>query len=397
MSMFGSGRREGILTVIGLCVAAMTVHAVGAFTGLSEGFEGDLVLARGMESAHRVAASGSLPLWDSAGAGAPMWARGAEMLYPPWWLLGRGNDAFWLPMLVALHAMLACALGFRFLRAHGRSRYASFVCGAAYGLGAHTGHLSANLSELAALAWAPFALEILLRVVRGERQRHVAPLLGPALTIPYWTGGVATAACTSMLVLVWLVAYAIHERHRRQRLLLIAVSTTGVVALLTAPMWLGAIEMPNNTVTPLHEDELVETVRRVVGPLLLFFAVLGALRRQRSASTVRWLAFAGLGAAAALLLPLVPSPFAAAAPWQRAPDALWWPVHLALVLLASNGLDDFLDLPLRRRAATAWTMVLATGIAPLGFVLGERAASFQVEAAVLLALAMLFAMWRHLG
>ena len=395
--MFGSGRREGVITVLGLCVAALTVHAVGTLTGLSDGFEGDQVLARGMEAAHRVAADGNVPLWDPAGAGAPLWAGGAEMLYPPWWLLGRGHDEFWLPVLVALHAMLACAFGFRFLRAQGRSRYSSFVCGAAYGLGAHTGHLSANLPELAALAFAPLALEILQRIVRGERQRHVAPLLGPALTIPFWTGGVATAACTSALVGVWLFAYAIHERHRRGRLLLIGASTTAVVALLTAPMWLGAIEMPSHSITQPHNPELLQTVRRVVGPLLLFFAILGALRRQRSASTFRWLAFAGIGAAIALLLPLVPTKFVAATLWQREPDAFWWPVHFALVLLASNGLDDFLDLPLRRRAATAWTMVFATGIAPLGFVLGERAASFQVEAAVLFALAMLFAMWRYLG
>jgi uncharacterized membrane protein len=75
-------------------------------------------------------------------------------------------------MLAALHAAIACGLAFRFLRAQGRSRYASFVCGAASGLSAHTGRMSGSLPELAALAWAPLVLELLLRVVRGERQRH---------------------------------------------------------------------------------------------------------------------------------------------------------------------------------------------------------------------------------
>src|SRR5206468_10152932 len=103
---------------------------------------------------------------------SPMGTRGAELLYPPWWLLGRGKDAFWLPILAALHAALACGLSFRFLRAQGRSRYAAFLCGAAYGLGAHVGNLSGHLAEVAALAWAPLSMEVFLRVARSERNRH---------------------------------------------------------------------------------------------------------------------------------------------------------------------------------------------------------------------------------
>jgi len=102
VSIFGSGRREGILTVLGLAAFALSVHGLGAAFGLADGFEGDLALARGMQAAHQVALDGGMPLWDPAGAGAPLWASGAEMMYPPWWLLGRGHDAFWLPVLAAL-------------------------------------------------------------------------------------------------------------------------------------------------------------------------------------------------------------------------------------------------------------------------------------------------------
>ena len=397
MSIFGSGRREGILTVLGLAAFALSVHGLGAAFGLADGFEGDLALARGMEAAHQVALDGGMPLWDPAGAGAPLWASGAEMMYPPWWLLGRGHDAFWLPVLAALHAAIACALAFRFLRVQGCSRYASFVCGAAYGLSAHTGRLSGSLPELAALAWAPLVLELLLRVVRGERQRHLAPLLGPAIAWMFCTGGVATGLTVLAVAIVWYLGWSLRERHRLGSLLVTGAVSLGIAVALLAPMWLGAIELPRVPSDTHPRVDALLNARLVCGPLLLFFAMLGAMRRQRGAPTMRWLALAGLGAAAAIALPFAPSPLHGEAPWQRTPDALWWPVHFALVLLASNGLDDFLDMPVRRRAATVWTLVFAVMVAPAGFVLGEHGAWLRVEGAVMLALASLFLLWRSLG
>ena len=397
MSIFGSGRREGILTVLGLAAFALSVHGLGAAFGLADGFEGDLALARGMQAAHQVALDGGMPLWDPAGAGAPLWASGAEMMYPPWWLLGRGHDAFWLPVLAALHAAIACALAFRFLRVQGRSRYASFVCGAAYGLSAHTGRMSGSLPELAALAWAPLVLELLLRVVRGERQRHLAPLLGPAIAWMFCTGGVATGLTVLAVAIVWYLGWSLRERHRLGSLLVTGAVSLGIAATLLAPMWLGAIELPRAPSDTHPRVDALLNARLVCGPLLLFFAMLGAMRRQRGAPTMRWLALAGLGAIAAIALPFAPSPLHGEAPWQRTPDALWWPVHFALVLLASNGLDDFLDMPVRRRAATVWTLVFAVCIAPIGFVLGEHGAWLRVEGAVTLALASLFLLWRSLG
>src|SRR5262249_2651878 len=84
-------------------------------------------------------------------------------------------------------------------------------------------------------------------------------------------------------------------------------------------------------------------------------------------------------------------------PWHETPTALWWPVHLSLVLLAASGLDDFLDGPLRKRAATAWLLVSCTLIGPICFLFGAEARRFHLEAAVLLALAALFTCWRWLG
>lgn len=398
MSLYGSGRREGILAVVCVVVLTVAVHAIGAWIGLGDGYEGDRALANAMATAHSLLARGELPLWDPSASGAPLWTRGAELLYPPWWLLGRGSDALWLPALVAAHAALACALAYRFLRAQGRSRYAGFLGGALYGLGAYVGTLSSNLPEVAALAWAPLPIEILLRIVRGERQRHLAAWLGTSLALVFTTGGTMTATCTAGLVGGWLIRSAMHDRSRRAELTATWLGTFTVTALLTAPLWLTIAELPPQS-SPFSPPRAVAwaDLVRVAGPLSAFLALLGILRRQRHAALRTWLPIAGLGAFFALLLPFVPLPFGGLEPWREMPQALWWPTHLALTLLAASGLDDFLEQPTRRRAALGWLLAICMLVAPLGFWLGADDRRFHVEAAVLLAVAVLFALWRYLG
>lgn len=397
MSLFGSSRREGVLATLTLALVAFAIHAIGAATGLTEGFEGDQVLAQAMATAHSQWNLGELPLWDPAGSGAPLWTRGAELLYPPWWLLGRGHDAFWLPCLVAAHAALACALAFRFLRAQGRSRYAAFLGGAAYGLGAHCGSLSGNLAELAAIAWAPLSIELFLRFARSPDQRLCGAMIAPALAVAFATGGTVTAGALSISLAVWWIRRAWREPDRRFVLGSAAIATAIAVLLLLAPIWLGILEVPPRVATVWPPAELGATLQRLTGPLLTFFALLGLMRDQRHTPAERWLPIAGIAIVAAIVLPSVPSPFPGPAPWQAVPLALWWPLHLALVVLGASGLDDFLDTPLRRREANAWLLIGSALLAPVGYLLGADTHRFHVEATVLLALALLFTAWRWLG
>ncbi len=397
MSLYGSGRREGVIAAIALACVAMLVHTLGSMTGLSDGYEGDQTLASGMATAHGLAAIGEPLLWDPMGSGAPLWTRGAELLYPPWWLLGRGQDAYWLPLLAALHSALACALGFRFLRAQGRSRYAAFVAGAAYGLGAHMGSLSGHLAEVAAIAWAPLPIEVFLRYARSERNRMLGACLAPALALPFITGGTVTATCVTATIVLWLVRRALHDPSRRMSMFATGTASAAVLLLLTAPIWLCQADAPGVPVDLPPPPDLLGALQRVAGPLLPFFTALGLMRHQRHTPAERWLPIGLLGIGIAVLLPLVPSPFAGPAPWQETPEALWWPLHLALVVLGASGLDDFLDQPLRRRAATVWLLVASASIAPLGFLLGADTHRFHVEATVLLALSLLFTCWRWLG
>jgi hypothetical protein len=386
-----------VFAVVALVALALAVHASGAWSGLAEGYEGDRTLAAAMATAHGLIDAGEPPLWDPAGAGAPLWTRGAELLYPPWWLLGRGNDRLWLPALAAAHAALACALAFRFLRAQGRSRYAAFVTGAAYGLGAQVGALTGNLAEFAALAWAPLPIEVFLLYARSEGRWLFGALLAPALALPFYTGGTVTAGCAATLVAFWMLRQAAHERHRRGSYCRVAAATVGVLVLLTAPVWLCQADAPGSPPPPPPLPDVGAALQRVAGPLLAFLVLLGLARRQRHTPAERWLPIAVGSIGFAVLLPFVPSPFAGPAPWHETPTALWWPVHLSLVLLAASGLDDFLDGPLRKRAATAWLLVSCTMIGPLCFLLGAEGRRFHLEAAVLLALAALFTCWRWLG
>lgn len=398
MSLYGSGRREGILAVAALVALALLVHAAGSCFGLGDGSAGDQALASAMATAHAVLERGEVPLWDPSATGAPLWTRGAELLYPPWWLLGRGDDGMWLLALLALHGAIACALAYRFLRAQGRSRYAGFLGGALYGLSAYVGTLSGNLPEVAALAWAPLPIEVLLRIVRGERQRHVAAFLGMTLALVFVTGGTVTATCTAGLVAAWLARAALHDRARRRELTATWIGTATTTALLTAPLWLTIAEVPPLPVAataPAADPWL--SLLRVAGPLSAFLAVLGILRSQRHVQLRTWVLIAALGAFNAILLPYVPLPFDGREPWREVPEALWWPTHLALTLLAASGLDDFLDNPARRRAALAWLLLACLLLGPLGFWLGAEDQRFHIEAAVLLAVAALFSAWRPLG
>ena len=77
--MFGSGRREGVLTVLALMGLVLAIHALGAYTGLADGSEGDRRLCAAMATANQLMERGELPVWDPAGAGAPLGARGAPL------------------------------------------------------------------------------------------------------------------------------------------------------------------------------------------------------------------------------------------------------------------------------------------------------------------------------
>lgn len=398
MSLFGTGRGDGFLAGLALILLAC---GLGGLTMLLEGRSEVLdnqELRATMLEFHAAIADSAAPLWRSAELSELVCAYGAEVLYPPWWLLGRGADALWLPMLTTLHTALACALAYRLMRAHGRSRYAAFVGGAFYGLGAFTASLHGDLTELAAMAWAPLPLALVMRVVRGERHRRQILWLGPAMALPMFTGGAATACLTVAVGVCWLISHAITEPERRRHLLACGLASVLVTTCLTAPIWLGIHnDAATQPAAPALPWDWAQTRQLLVGPMLLFLVLLGVLRSQREAPPARWLVGLALTGLLAVWLPHAPWPLGGTAPWHATSGATWWPFHLLLVLFAASSLDDFLDLPRRRRPALLLTILLVVTVAPLGWWYAAEGHVRLTEVAAVAVFAVLFANWRRLG
>jgi hypothetical protein len=79
------------------------------------------------------------------------------------------------------------------------------------------------------------------------------------------------------------------------------------------------------------------------------------------------------------------------------PAASWWLGLLAITVLGAAGLDDFLDLPQRRRTAVPWLlagMVVCVPFLPLDAAVPER--EWPLIATILL-LAALLPIWRRVG
>jgi len=258
----------------------------------------------------------------------------------------------------------ACALGgmacYRLLRCFGRSRYASFLGGLAYGLSPWFAGLSCAPRELLATALAPFALEIAGQCARASSRRRWLWLVGPCVALPFLFGLTMVACMSAALATLLLLHTAFAADNAEERAPVLRVLTALVIAAAAAANLvvldpLAPVLGPAIAPTPwqvLSGDAAypsvwnATTMLRIVSPFLLWFAALGILRRQRHASTPKWLLLAALGAAPMVAWGFAPE-LARHAPGL--PATGWFLTVLAIVVLGAAGLDDFLDLPLRRR------------------------------------------------
>src|SRR5699024_7582687 len=130
------------------------------------------------------------------------------------------------------------------------------------------------------------------------------------------------------------------------------------------------------------------------------FALLGLLRRQRHVRGAAWWPTALLGGVPALLAS-VPILQAATTAWIAHPQlaaTAWWLTLVAVTVLGAAGLDDFLELPLRRRTALPWLLAAAVACAPLLPVFGARVPDREWPlTATFVALPLLLTCWRRIG
>ncbi len=358
MSLYGSGRSEGVL-------AALLIAAI-------------VVLARAAAS----------------------------------WLAGAAVDA--ADVVVAALPALGGMLCYRLLRAQGRSRYAAFLAGAAYGLSPWLTALAPDTREQFAAALAPLALEAAWHCDRPTRRAVWLPRAGLCFALPLAAGvtviGVL-ASCLCAVVLVRTITCGDRDDEHPTARGIVLAAVAGVLAganlawLDPLAPWLGdGVALGADRVLAAHRpDETgvdVAAVLRVPGPVLLSFALLGLLRRQRHVGAKAWWSLALAGALPTLL---------AAGPWLHTPGGEWlrqpqlaatgwWATLLAITVLGAAGLDDFLELPLRRRTALPWLLAFAVAAAPLLPVFGARAPHVEWPlTATFVALPLLLTTWRRIG
>ncbi len=398
---------------------------------------------------------------STARFGEPLSFSGAHIWYPPYWILMGGTEPWRLDLLLCLHTILAAVTMFRCLQAMTLSRYVAFIGGATYGFGWFmTGSLD-RLPEAAAAAILPLAVEQCWRSLFGRPHYSTAPILGLAIGLMFATGGTSTAWFGSALCICYfLFSFSGVARDQWPRLFRSTGTSILVAGLMTAPLWLDSFQHSGSRMASAEArvqhlqpaglfgivapglfgsldgktPEVITTANPGADPLelllypgamVLFLALLGLLRPKRNYHSVFWIAIAGLGLILTLDSPLS-SAFANATSWHpERPGASLVLVHFAFVVLAAMGLENFFDAPMTRRIATpivCWTSIVI-GFTVLGSALFYPAPiealvsslvghdvnlaverdfttvllPFAQPAIALIAISILFLVWRRLG
>jgi hypothetical protein len=352
MSLFGTGRREGIVAVCAIGLLTALVHVAAAWR-LDELCEQAWVTA-------------------FAGAVGGMWT-------------------------------------YRFLRVQGRSRYAAFLGGIAYGMSPLFSGLVGTPREQLAAAFVPLGLEAIGHCDRPTSRRTWLPWIGLSLALPFVVGVTVVATLATALGLGMLAVTILRSGRGDGRvpllpvLLGLAIGAVAVVNLIWLdPLvgWLGAPRSPA-IARVLAGETTPMVVVRVVGPFLVWFALFGILRRQRHVTTTLWLLLAIVGATPTVLLtiPNVAASMPNVMTTWAVPAMSWWLSVLAITVMGAAGLDDWLDQPLRRRGAHLWLLLVTLFCAPALPLAGAKVdpahlvtvlGTFGVLAAVTLT-------WRRLG
>jgi hypothetical protein len=339
----------------------------------------------------------------------------------------RGLGA-WLTPVADVHAALAPAalpaLGgvtcYRLLRALACSRYAAFLAGAAYALSPWFLAMAARPNEQFAAALAPLALEAAWQCRKPSTQSTWLRWSWLCLSAPWLAGPGLIAGCATVIAVGQLLRLVLQrnldgERLAAARIVLPMALTTAAIAASCALPTDGA--WPPTGGEPLAPEWVVAmrgaashgldltAALRVPGAALLALAVLGLLRGQRRVAGWGWGGLAVLGALptalalAARTLAMDPNLFlrsVAHDPWHVA--ACSWLLLIGCAALAAGSLDDVLEAPHRHLAARGWSFAIAIAVACLLPGLGPSALLREWPiVAGMVAPALLLPAWRRLG
>jgi hypothetical protein len=364
MSLYGDGRRDGLVAAMGIVVIGLAARAAGALLAPSS----DLLAAL---------APAALPT-------------------------------------------LGGVLCYRMVRALGLSRYAGFLAGAAYALSPWLSALAARPNEQFAAAFAPLALEAAWRCRKPATRAVWLRWSWLCLSAPWLAGPGVIATCATAVAVGQLLRLARQRDLDGERL---AAARIAPPLALTAAAVAAVAALPATAVWPLTAGEPparewlaalgwpaargldLTALLRAPGAALVGLALLGLLRRQRRVGAAAWVALTVLGALPTALglaargLAMDPELFVrsiAADPWHIA--AVSWLLLIGCAVLAAAGLDDVLEAPHRHAAARRWLLV--GGIAAAALLPGLGPAALPREwplVAGLLAPSLLLPAWRPLG
>jgi len=339
----------------------------------------------------------------------------------------RGLGA-WLTPVADVHAALAPAalpaLGgvacYRLLRAFGCSRYGAFLAGAAYALSPWLLAMAARPNEQFAAALAPLALEAAWQCRKPATQATWLRWSWLCLSAPWLAGPGLIAGCATAIAVGQLLHLVLQRDLDGERL---AAAPIVLPMALTAAAIAACCALPNDGAWPptggeplapewvvamhgtaLHGLDLTAALR-VPGAALLALAALGVLRGQRRVPGWGWGGLAVLGALptalalAARTLAMDPNLFlrsVAEDPWHVA--ACSWLLLIGCAALAAGSLDDVLEAPHRHLAARGWSFAIAIAVACLLPGLGPSALLREWPiVAGMVAPALLLPAWRRLG
>ena len=421
MSVFGSGRREGLIAVLVLLLLAIALHAPGLFMhsyrspqqlqyaggGSFEAHTNQATLMPALRAAAITTDRGDAPMWNpTARLGEPFLSSGAPVMYPPFWLLIVRGGSEMLEVLLCLHTFLACMFMYRFCRVLPLSRYVSFIAGALYGFGWFFTAQLDRLPHAAAAAIVPLALEFTWRVLVSNRRLTYAAWLSIVGTLMLSTGGTDTAVLGLILCCLLFCYGACALDAENRRLALRGIAVTGVLTLLlTCPLWIhwlshiNSIEPASSVGIPhLQPAGLIAAVApnafgglapastealRMINPgadplelilfpgsIVLFLAVLGLLRPKRTSQGLFWIAIGGLGLVLSIDSPITTALANQSALFSTSPGAGLIFVHVAFVVLAAAALESFFEAPVARPLALPIAAGIVFGVAATTFVCG---------------------------
>src|SRR5690606_15814818 len=138
-------------------------------------------------------------------------------------------------------------LCFRFLRAYGRSRYASFLVATMYALSPWFVSVAVMPREQVAAALAPLALEASYRVSRPSQRWLWMPALPGCLSLPFIAGVTVVGVIAALLAFANLgYAMRCEERDNRKRFAVrlcgtLLLAATAAISLVWIDPFTGAL------------------------------------------------------------------------------------------------------------------------------------------------------------